>query len=140
MFRSHFSIISQDFCLFEEVLDANGNFCGDPVIYGLLEKLKLSGVVTSNNGVLSRLDLSHGQRRRLALLQAYCEDKPVILLDEWAADQDPLFKDIFYREILPALKRRGKIVIVVSHDDGYFDCADKALRIEQGKLVNLGCH
>ena len=134
VFRSHFSIISQDFCLFEEVLDANGNFCGDPVIYGLLEKLKLSGVVTSNNGVLSRLDLSHGQRKRLALLQAYCEDKPVILLDEWAADQDPLFKDIFYREILPALKRRGKTVIVVSHDDGYFDCADKVLTIGQGKL------
>ena len=133
-FRNHFSIVSQDVCLFEEILDANGNVCSDPVIQGLLEKLKLSAVVTSKNGVLSRLDLSHGQRKRLALLQAYCEDKPVILLDEWAADQDPLFKDIFYREILPALKRRGKTVIVVSHDDGYFDCADKVLTIGQGKL------
>ncbi len=136
VFRNHFSIISQDFCLFEEVLDANGNFCADPVIHGLLEKLKLSAVVTSKNGVLSRLDFSHGQRKRLALLQAYCEDKPVILFDEWAANQDPLFKDIFYREILPALKRRGKTVIVVSHDDRYFDCADKVLKIEQGKLSN----
>ena len=139
-FRNNFSIIAQDFCLFKEVLDASGNFCDDHVIRGLLEKLKLSGVVTSKNGVLSRLDFSHGQRKRLALLQAYCEDKSVILLDEWAADQDPLFKDIFYREILPALKSRGKTVIVVSHDDSYFDCADKVLKIEQGKLVDLDRH
>lgn len=139
-FRNNFSIITPDFCLFEEIIDAKGNLCDDRIIHDLLEKLKLSAVVTSKKGVLSRLDFSHGQRKRLALLQTYCENKSVVLLDEWAADQDPLFKDIFYWEILPALKKRGKTVIVVSHDDRYFDCADKVLKIEQGKLVDLDHH
>jgi len=136
-FRNNFSIITADFCLFEEIIDANGNFCDDHIIHALLEKLKLSDVVTAKNGMLSRLDLSHGQRKRLALLQLYCENKQLVLLDEWAADQDPLFKEMFYNEILPTLKREGKTIIVVSHDDRYFDCADKVLKIEQGKLVKI---
>ncbi len=136
-FRNNFSIITADFCLFEEIIDANGNFCDDHIIHALLEKLKLSDVVTVKDGMLSRLDLSHGQRKRLALLQLYCENKQLVLLDEWAADQDPLFKEIFYNEILPTLKREGKTIIVVSHDDRYFDCADKVLKIEQGKLVKI---
>ena len=134
VFRNQFSMITPDFCLFEEVLDAKGDFCNDRVIYEFLKKLHLSEVVTFKNGVLSRLDFSHGQRKRLALLQAYCENKSIILLDEWAADQDPLFKDIFYKEMLPALKKLGKTVIIVSHDDRYFDCADQVLHLEQGKL------
>ncbi|NOZ51978.1 MAG: cyclic peptide export ABC transporter [Gammaproteobacteria bacterium] len=133
--RKNFSIITADFCLFEEILDANGNLCDDQIIRALLEKLNLSDLVTSTKGVLSNLDLSHGQRKRLALLQAYCESKPIILFDEWAADQDPRFKKIFYREILPALKKQEKTIIVVSHDNRYFDCADKVLKIEQGKRV-----
>lgn len=139
-FRNKFSIITPDFCLFEEVLDANGNPCDDHVIHDLLDKLNLSGVVTAKAGLLSKLDLSHGQRKRLALLQIYCENKPILLLDEWAADQDPMFKKTFYNEILPVLKAEGKTIIVVSHDERYFDCSDRVLKIEEGKLIELDRH
>ena len=136
-FRNHFSIIAADFCLFEEVLDANGKLCDDHVIQIFIERLNLSAVVTSTGGLLSRVDLSHGQRKRLALLHIYCENRTILLFDEWAADQDPIFKEIFYKEILPAMKKRGKTIIVVSHDERYFDCADKILKLDEGQLMEL---
>jgi putative ATP-binding cassette transporter len=62
------------------------------------------------------------------------EDRPIYLFDEWAADQDPLFKEIFYRELLPELKARGKTVVVITHDDRYFDIADRVIRLEEGHM------
>jgi putative ATP-binding cassette transporter len=93
--------------------------------------------VKLDGGVLSTTSLSQGQRKRLALLTAYLEDRPVYLFDEWAADQDPEFKEIFYRKLLPDLKARGKTVLLISHDDRYFGLADRILRLESGQLVPL---
>jgi len=134
-FRNHFSMIAPDFCLFDEVLNANGILCDDAIIQAFLGRLNLSGVVTSTGGRLSSVDLSHGQRKRLALLQMYCENRQILLFDEWAADQDPGFKAFFYNELLPAMKASGKTIIVISHDERYFDCADKRLKLDKGKLV-----
>ena len=61
--------------------------------------------------------------------------RPIVVLDEWAAEQDPTFRRIFYREILPELKRQGKTLIVVSHDDRYFDAADRVIHIAQGRIT-----
>src|SRR6266536_1713589 len=80
-------------------------------------------------------DLSQGQRKRLALLTAYLEDRPFYLFDEWASDQDPQFKDIFYRKLLPDLKARGKTVLVITHDDKYFNLADRIIKLDYGQLV-----
>jgi putative ATP-binding cassette transporter len=87
------------------------------------------------NGVLSTTAVSQGQRKRLALLTAYLEDRPFYLFDEWASDQDPYFKRIFYTELLPDLKARGKTVLVISHDDKYFDIADRLIKLDYGKIV-----
>jgi putative ATP-binding cassette transporter len=86
------------------------------------------------DGVLSTVDLSQGQRKRLALMTAYLEDRPIYLFDEWAADQDPVFKEVFYLALLPELKARGKTVIVISHDDHYFHVADRILKLDYGKI------
>lgn len=83
----------------------------------------------------TRIDLSTGQRKRLALIAALLEAKPILILDEWAADQDSHFRKKFYREILPELKRRGLTVIAVTHDDRYFDAADRCLHLEEGRLT-----
>jgi putative ATP-binding cassette transporter len=91
--------------------------------------------VKINDGVLSTTDLSQGQRKRLALLTAYLEDRPIYIFDEWAADQDPVFKSVFYYQILPDLKGRGKTIIVISHDDRYYDVADRIIKLEQGQLI-----
>lgn len=62
------------------------------------------------------------------------EDRQVLLLDEWAADQDPVFRDVFYREILPELKAAGKTIIAISHDDRYFDAADRLYKLDRGQI------
>ena len=136
-FRNHFSMITPDFCLFRDVIDAKGQRCEDNQANELLQQLKLASVVSCTDSQLSKLDLSQGQRKRVALMQAYLEDKLIVLLDEWAADQDPTFKDIFYKSIIPNLKRQRKIVIVVTHDDKYFDISDRVLKLSNGKLEDF---
>jgi len=62
----------------------------------------------------------------------------VYLFDEWAADQDPVFKKVFYTQLLPELKARGKAVLVISHDERYFGAADRVIRLDYGKLAPEG--
>ena len=71
----------------------------------------------------------------MALVTALLEDRPFCVFDEWAADQDPQYKQIFYGQLLQDLRRRGKGVIVVTHDDRYFHLGDRVLKLEEGKLV-----
>jgi putative ATP-binding cassette transporter len=87
------------------------------------------------NGCFTTLALSQGQRKRLALVVAYPEDRPFLVFDEWAADQDPVFKEVFYREVLPELRAMGKAVLVISHDDRYFSMADRLICMENGRLT-----
>src|SRR4030095_4049581 len=100
-----------------------------------LTQLRLSDKVEIKDGVLSTTALSQGQRKRLALLTAFLEDRPIYLFDEWAADQDPTFKKFFYNQLLQELKPRGKTVFVISHDDSYYDVGDRLLKFENGNLV-----
>lgn len=132
--RERVSSIYTDFHLFTHML---GNY-DEKVIKQHLEDLGLSEKVTFENGKFSTVQLSDGQRKRLALLVALMDDRDIYLLDEWAADQDPEFKDVFYRKILMEMRKSGKIVIVISHDDHYFDVADKFLVMSKGsmKIVN----
>lgn len=133
-YRQLFSTVFSDFYLFERLLGIDaGRINGQARQY--LEKLHLERKVRIEDGVLSTIDLSQGQRKRLALLSAYLEERPIYLFDEWAADQDPVFKEIFYRQLLPELKARGKTAIVISHDDRYFSIGDRIIKLEDGQLV-----
>ena len=85
-------------------------------------------------GILSTTALSQGQRKRLALLTSYLEERPIYLFDEWASEQDPFFRDIFYKQILPKFKDQGKAVLVITHDDRYFYIADRLLKLDYGKV------
>ena len=96
--------------------------------------MELEQKVSVQDGQLSTLALSQGQRKRLALLAAYLEDRSVYLFDEWAADQDPVFRDVFYTQLLAELKQRGKTVLVISHDDHYFHLADRVIKLDQGLI------
>ena len=100
-----------------------------------LERREIAHKVSVKDGVFSTTDLSTGQRKRLALVNAWLEERPVLVFDEWAADQDPTVRRIFYTELLPDLKRLGKTIIVISHDDRYFDMADQLVRMESGRVV-----
>ncbi|MDD5036083.1 MAG: ATP-binding cassette domain-containing protein [Methylococcaceae bacterium] len=118
-YRQHFSAVFFDFFLFESLLGFD-KLGIDEQVQEYLKLLDLDHKVTIKGGKFSTLGLSQGQRKRLALLVAYLEDRPFYVFDEWAADQDPVFKKIFYGEILASLKSRGKTVIVITHDDAYF--------------------
>jgi putative ATP-binding cassette transporter len=135
-FRQHFSVVFSDFYLFDNFLNL-GKTIADEQIYDYLVKLQLDKRVKVKNGILSTTSLSQGQRKRLALLTAYLEDRPIYVFDEWASDQDPVFKKIFYKQILPELKNKGKTVIVVTHDDQYFYLSDRIVKLDYGKVENV---
>lgn len=136
-YRSNFSVVFSDFHLFESLLGLDMPEL-DARARHYLKQLHLENKVRFNNGSLSTINLSQGQRKRLALLTAYLENRSIYVFDEWAADQDPLFKNIFYNDLLPALKARGKTVIVITHDDRFYDVADRVIKLDYGKLT--GAH
>ncbi|MCY7322008.1 MAG: cyclic peptide export ABC transporter [Phormidesmis sp. CAN_BIN36] len=132
-YRQYFSAIYADFYLFDRLLGIkNPNL--DDQAQAYLKQLHLDHKVTITNGRLSTIELSQGQRKRLSLLTAYLEDRPIYLFDEWASDQDPMFRELFYTEFLPKLKHQGKTIFVISHDDHYFHVADRLIKLDYGTI------
>jgi putative pyoverdin transport system ATP-binding/permease protein len=132
-YRQLFSAIFSDFYLFESLLGMDpANL--DAQVHKYLARLELDHKIGIEKGVISNINLSQGQRKRLALLTAYLEDRPIYIFDEWAADQDPTFKKTFYFDLLADLKARGKTVLVISHDDRYYSVADRVIKLEYGQI------
>ena len=133
-YRQLFSVVFSDFYLFEKLLGLEAKNLDSRAAH-YIERLQLDHKVEVRNGQLSTVDLSQGQRKRLALLTAYLEDRHIYIFDEWAADQDPVFREIFYYELLPELKAKGKTVVVISHDDRYYGMADRIVKLDYGQLA-----
>jgi putative ATP-binding cassette transporter len=134
-YRQLFSVVFSDFYLFDKLLGLNLPEL-DARSHEYLEQLQLAHKVQVHNGILSTTELSQGQRKRLALLTSYLEDRPFYVFDEWAADQDPFFKELFYMQMLPELKARGKTVLVISHDDRYYHIADRTIKLDYGQIAH----
>jgi putative pyoverdin transport system ATP-binding/permease protein len=136
-YRQNFSVVFYDFFLFDRLFGVDRKLLATKG-QEFLAELQLDDKVRSEEDKLSTNELSQGQRKRLALLNAYLEDRPIYIFDEWASDQDPMFKKIFYYQILPDLKARGKTVIAITHDDRYYGLADRLVKLERGQLVASG--
>ncbi len=132
-YRQNFSVVFSDFYLFETLLGLESR-ATDTRAQDYLQQLHLNHKVTVENGALSTTSLSQGQRKRLALLTAYLEDRPIYVFDEWASDQDPVFKKIFYHQLLPELKSRNKTIVVISHDEAYYHIADRIVKLNYGMV------
>ena len=132
-YRQMFTTIFADYFLFDDLVQNDKALPDDATQY--LERLEIAHKVSVRDGAFTTTDLSTGQRKRLALVNAWLEERPVLVFDEWAADQDPTFRRIFYTELLPDLKRLGKTIIVISHDDRYFDVADQLVRMQAGRVI-----
>jgi putative pyoverdin transport system ATP-binding/permease protein len=132
--RRLFSIVFADGHLFQDLRGLQPGPVDDLARSGLAH-LGLSTLVSVADARLSTLDLSQGQRRRLALLSAWLEDRPFCVLDEWAANQDPSFKHLFYGKWLPEMRAAGKGLLVISHDEDYFDVADRVIRLHEGRVL-----
>ncbi|WP_024692149.1 cyclic peptide export ABC transporter [Pseudomonas syringae] len=137
-YRDLFSAVFSDFHLFNRLIGPDEKKLASTdqaqkylSTLGLEDKVKIEG-----QGYSTTKALSYGQQKRLALVCAYLEDRPIYLLDEWAADQDPPFKRFFYEELLPDLKRRGKTVLIITHDDQYFQLADRIIKLVDGCIVS----
>jgi ABC-type siderophore export system fused ATPase/permease subunit len=123
--------------LFEKLYDVE--FTGkEQEVKQYLEMLRLQEKVNIENNAFTTIELSGGQRKRLALLRCYLEDRPIYLFDEVAADQDPEFRKFFYRNLLLKMKEKGKTVIAITHDDHYFDVADRVVKMDMGKIDKIG--
>lgn len=133
-YREHFSVIFSDFHLFKKLLGQSDSQV-KRLVPDYLRLLHLDQKVTVHDRAFSTLDLSQGQRKRLALVTAYLEDRSIYVFDEWAADQDPQYKETFYKTLLPDLRARGKSVIVITHDDRYFHLGNQVIKLEDGKVV-----
>ena len=134
-YRQHFAAVFSDFYLFKKLLGLDPSLIASQAD-GWLKTLQIEHKVSIRGEEYSTINLSQGQRKRLALVTAMLEDRPFYVFDEWAADQDPQYKDVFYGELLPELRARGKGVIVVTHDDRYFHVGDRVLKLDEGKLVD----
>ncbi len=135
-YRSFFSTLFPDFHLFDGLYGVRADGAR---VEEVLRLVSLTGKVRFNaeSGKFSTVALSSGQKKRLALACSLLEDRPVLLLDEVAADFDHHFREIFYRNILPQLKAEGRTILAISHDDRYFDVADRVLRMRYGRFEEL---
>ncbi len=131
-YRDLFSAIFGDFHLFQKLYGIENQ--DETEINYWLEKLEILDKVQYTDGRFTTLNLSTGQKKRIALLVSILEKRPVIILDEWASDQDPEFRRFFYEIIIPELRAMKKMVIAITHDDNYFDSADHLLLVDQGRL------
>ncbi|MFT9071726.1 cyclic peptide export ABC transporter [Gluconobacter potus] len=133
-YRQLFSSVFADYFLFEDLIEPSEQ---DLVIaQRWIDRLEIGHKVAIVDNRFTTTDLSTGQRKRLALVLAFLDRRPIMMLDEWAADQDPTFRRIFYTELLPELKAQGRTLIVVSHDDRYFDSADAIIHMKGGQIVD----
>jgi putative ATP-binding cassette transporter len=135
-YRQLTSAIFVDYHLFQRLYGIRDP---DPVeVDRLLAQFRLLDKTHLVNGEFDTIDLSTGQRKRLALIVALLEKRPILLLDEWAADQDPEFRRRFYYDLLPTLHRAGVTVVAITHDDRYLDEMDlpaRRLRMDEGRFV-----
>ncbi|MBE0442731.1 multidrug ABC transporter permease/ATP-binding protein [Psychrobacter sp. FME13] len=136
-YRQLFSAIFSDQHLFKQLIGHQGDSPDMTLVNDWVHKLNLQDKIEIVDNQLSTDKLSQGQRKRLAMLLSVAEQKEFLLLDEWAADQDPAFRRVFYQTLIPELKARGKTLFIISHDDGYFEHADRLLLMKEGRLIEL---
>lgn len=131
-----YSAIFGDYHLFDRFYGLDWQSKEDEIKH-YLERLELQDKIEIRNGVFSTTKLSTGQKKRLALLITYLEDRPICLFDEWAADQDPEYRRFFYEVLLPEMKASGKCIIAITHDDHYFHLADHIIKMDMGQMTLL---
>lgn len=136
-FRQRFSTVFTDFHLFDRLMGAHGAEPDPELVETWLQRLQMKGKLLFDGNRVTNPKLSQGQRKRLAMLLAVAEERNFLLLDEWAADQDPQFRRTFYQELLTNLHDMGITVFAISHDDHYFERADRLLEMKNGSLKEL---
>lgn len=132
--RERFTALFSDHHLFTKLYGIDAT---PAEVHALLERFKLAEVTSFERGRFTKLDLSAGQRKRLAMVVALLERRPILVFDEWDAHQDPQLRHDYYTRLLPELRAEGKILFVVSHDERHFHRADQLLHLHEGRVLRL---
>jgi cyclic peptide transporter len=135
-YRNLMSAIFFDYHLFQRLYGIPEPAPGE--VDRLLAQFRLGDKTGLKDGQFRTLELSGGQRRRLALIVSLLEMRPILLLDEWTAEQDPEFRRKFYDELLPDMMKAGATVVVITHDDRYLDELNlpaRRIRMDEGRIV-----
>jgi putative ATP-binding cassette transporter len=133
-YRERFSTVFAEFHLFDRLYGLEG--VDEARVTAMLEELQIADKTRFEQGRFTNLDLSTGQRKRLALAVCLLEDRDILVFDEWAADQDPHFRKHFYEQVLGRLKDQGKTIIAATHDDRFWGVADRVIRMEYGVAID----
>ena len=134
-YRDLFASVFADFHVFPKTYALDDE--GRERLRDWLKFFEIEGKLPSDLSEIHPERLSTGQRKRLALALALSEDRPVLILDEWAADQDPATRERFYTKLLPRLQNEGRTVIAVTHDDQYFGCATRRYHMTEGRIEEI---
>ena len=132
-YRDMLSVIYTNNYLFSENYN-NYSFKDNPELQDLIHQMQLDEIISKNEDITKK-QFSKGQSKRISMILALLEKRPIVVLDEWAADQDPYFRKYFYETIMPKLKKEGKTIIAVTHDDNYFSYADRIIKFDYGTIV-----
>lgn len=134
-YRQLFSVVFVDCHLFEHLLGYDHIPDLEDRARKLLKDMDIDDKLKIEDGKLSTTKLSEGQKKRLALVLAFLEDRPCYIFDEWTANQDPGFRDFFYTKIVPDLKKRNKSILIITHDEKYFHAGDRIIKMDMGKVA-----
>ncbi len=134
-YRSRFSAIYSWYHIFREMHGLE--HIDEETARAAIERVGLTGISAFEAGKVTRVDLSAGQKRRLAMAVALLEDRDILVLDEFVAEQDPSQREYFFRTLIPQLKSRGKTIVVSTHDLAWLDCADRVYKFDGGKISDI---
>ncbi len=133
-YRELFASVFADFYLFDGLYGLSDS--DRSTLERWLHTLKIRDKLAEDLNNLHGEDLSTGQRKRLALALALTEGRPILVLDEWAADQDPETRRWFYESLLPELREQGFTCLIITHDESYFKHCDRRIHMVEGRIVD----
>lgn len=116
-----------------------------PMIYagvGKADRMKRAEEVLAQVGLADRMDhrpneLSGGQRQRVAVARALVMRPSIILADEPTGNLDTA-TSLEVMELFADIQKAGNTVILVTHEEDIAACADRIVRLRDGRVESDG--
>ena len=141
--RDIIAYVPQDVYLFNKTIKENISLaCPDASD----EEIKQAAKVAMADGFIKRLEqgydtnvgergvqLSGGEKQRIAIARAVLKNSPILLMDEAVSNLDSESEALF-RQALNNI-RKNKTIITIAHRPSTIKEADRVIKIENGKIV-----
>lgn len=109
---------------------------------GLYEKVISleKGIYTVISSDSDCVDLSGGEKQKIAIARAYAREAPVLIFDEPASALDVYATSSFYADMFRMCRERQRTVILTSHKLYYIKQVDKIIYMDNGRVSETGSH